>query len=170
MVEVAHGSDIAFAELIHRHQGKLVNFFVRMGVAPDVGEDLAQETFLKLYRMRMRYHVRARFTTFLFGMARNIMIDHARHRQRQRDLMNSYAQTLEIAADGHAAQSTELGMDTSTILARLSPKLREVIVLNVVQGLKYEEVAAALRIPEGTVKSRMNLAMIELRKIRNELR
>ncbi len=77
MLEVAIGSEAAFTELVHRHQNSLLNFFVRMGASSD-GEDLVQETFVRLFRYRQKYQPTARFRTFLYHVARRVWADRAR--------------------------------------------------------------------------------------------
>ncbi|MGQ9662388.1 MAG: RNA polymerase sigma factor [Kiritimatiellia bacterium] len=77
MLEVADGSEEAFAELIRRHQDSLLNFFVRMG-AHYHAEDLVQETFLRIFRWRKRYRPTARFRTFLYVVARHVWVDNCR--------------------------------------------------------------------------------------------
>lgn len=69
---------------------------------------------------------------------------------------------------GVSLPASQAGMDAQAALNRLSPKLREVLVLNIYQGLRYQDIAEVLEIPLGTVKSRINLAMQELREIFNE--
>lgn len=166
MERVAGGDREAFCELIRRHQDKLANFFARMG-AYNEAEDLVQETFLRLYRHRARYKPSARFTTYLYVLARHVWADLGRRMVRKERLQDSLtADAAIVPRDGMAPGDARL--DAEAALARLSPKLREVIVLNVYQGLKYQEIADALGIPLGTVKSRLNLALDELRSFFNE--
>lgn len=162
MLESASDAPGAFAELVRRHQQALVNFFLRSGAYAE-SEDLAQETFVRLYRYRHRYQATARFSTFLYVLARNVWSDRGRKLQRQDRL----AAELQIQANVvEEPENAEPGraMDAATALDRLSPKLREVIVLNIYQGLRYQEVADVLDIPLGTVKSRINLALQTLRE------
>lgn len=162
MLEVAAGSDAAFTELIHRHQNGLLNFFVRMGVYHDA-EDLVQETFVRLYKARSRYRPAARFTTYLYVLARHVWADRGRKVMRRDRLQTSLRTDMEIEG-GVARPSAASALDVQEALDGLSPKLRAVVVLNVYQGLQYHEIAEVLDIPLGTVKSRMNLALKELRE------
>ena len=162
MMQVAAGSETAFVELIHRHQNFLLNFFRRLGAYSDA-EDLVQDTFLRLYRYRERYRASARFTTFLYVLARHAWADRGRKIVRRERL----ASRLEIAAEVAAENPPPAAggpVDVEAAMSRLSPKLRQVLVLNVYQGMRYQEVADVLGIPLGTVKSRINLAMQELRR------
>lgn len=163
MSEVARGSEQAFAELVRRNQNALVNFFARMGASSD-REDLVQETFVRLYRYRGRYQPTARFTTFLYVLARNVWADRGRKIVRMERLATAFeAETAIASQPARAGASDEI--DVAAALARLSPKLREVIVLNIYQSLRYQEIADVLGIPLGTVKSRINLALGALREI-----
>ena len=162
MAEVAGGSQEAFAELICRHQDALLNFFLRMGVYSDA-EDLVQETFLRLYRFRARYKPAARFATYLYVLARNVWADRGRKAARGGKLWAALRTEAEIS--GEAVPAGQMAqMDVQEALERLSPKLREVLVLNIYQGLRYQEIADVLGVPLGTVKSRINLALTALRR------
>ena len=163
MLETAAGSDVAFAQLVRLHQNRLLNFFTRMGVYND-GEDLVQETFVRLYKARARYRPTAKFTTFLYVLARHVWADRGR-KIKMRDRVEECLKTdAEIGGGMVVPPVTGAGLDVQEALDKLSPKLREVIVLNVYQGLQYQEIADVLEIPLGTVKSRMNLALKELRE------
>ena len=166
MHQTAAGSEASFATLVGRHQKSLLNFFVRMGAYSD-GEDLVQETFVRLYRYREKYQSSARFSAFLYHLARNVWADHGRKSARierlsdsLRDLGHGQEQAPENRRGDHR--------DVEAALEKLSPKLREAVVLNIYQGLRYQEVADALGIPLGTVKSRINLALNALKEILHE--
>jgi len=165
MMEVARGSHDAFVDLIHRHQDRLVNFFSRMGAYNDA-EDLAQETLVRLYKARMRYRPAAKFTTFLYVIARHVWADHGRKWfRRERLRLRLLREPLPAETDSPARSRR---LDVEEALGALSSKLRSVVVLSIYQGLRYEEVAEVLGIPQGTVKSRMNLAIKALREQLNE--
>jgi RNA polymerase sigma-70 factor, ECF subfamily len=164
MQRAASGSESAFTALVRAHQQNLVNFFARMGAWNDC-EDLAQETFVRLYRYRLQYRPEARFTTFLYHLARNVWADRGRKMQRQEKLATAYEQELQAPSYPTVSASR---LDVEAALDQLSPKLREVIVLNIYQGLRYQEVADVLQIPLGTVKSRINLALAALKQSLHE--
>lgn len=163
MMAAGAGSEAAFVELVHRHQNPLLNFFVRMGVYTDA-EDLVQETFVRLYRNRERYRPTARFTTYLYMLARHVWADRGRKLARGERLHDSLRLDADIAVSERRPPRSPGSLDVEEALARLSPKLREVVVLNVYQGLRYQDIAEVLRIPLGTVKSRLNLALESLRE------
>lgn len=166
MLETAGGSETAFAELIRRHQNGLLNFFTRMGVYNDA-EDLVQETFVRVWKVRGRYRPTAKFSTFLYVLARNVWADRGRKAKRIERLAGSLKTDADIGG-GNAAPLPAGSLDVQEALGRLSPKLREAIVLNIYQGLRYQEIADVLDIPLGTVKSRINTALQELREIFDE--
>lgn len=166
MMEAAGGSMESLAALVRRHQNPLVNFFRRMGVRNDA-EDLVQETFVRVYKMRRRYRPAAKFTTFLYVVARRVLADHGRKWFRLTRLREGLARE-GAAGKAAGAPSSRGAMDVEAALERLSPKLRSVVVLSIYQGLRQEEVARILGIPCGTVKSRMNLAIKALREYFNE--
>lgn len=166
MLEVAAGTEAAFTALVRRHQNSLLNFFVRMGASSDC-EDLVQETFVRLFRYRLQYRPAPRFTTFLYHLARNVWADRGRKILRIERLAAEFQTHVEVASQSPTERPGE-AVDVEAALDRLSPKLREVIVLNVYQGLRYQEVADVLGIPLGTVKSRINLALAALKEILHE--
>jgi RNA polymerase sigma-70 factor (ECF subfamily) len=155
----------AFAVLVRRHEKMLLNFFARSGVEYD-SEDLVQQTFLRLYRYRDRYVASAKFTTFLFILARQVWIDELRRRKRHERLVDGLsAEPRKEYADAEASDSSESGgMDLEQALASLPEGLRQVVELGVYQDLPYAEVAEILGIPVGTVKSRMFNALAKLRE------
>lgn len=167
MARAADGDDAAFAELVERHQRALLNYFVRSGATHD-SEDLVQETFVRLYRYRDRYQPIARFTTFLYHLARHVWIDRTRKVGRAFRLSDALREEERHRSDPGSSAPAEAALDAATALDTLSPKLREVVVLHIYQGLRYHEIASVLGIPEGTVKSRMNLAMTALRNALHE--
>ena len=155
----------AFETLVDRYQKKMLNYFLRMGVYTD-GEDLVQETFVRLYRYRDRYRPTAKFSTFLYTIARTVWIDRVRKSDRQTRLKEAVSN--ELATPPEKKTATGARMDVRHAVASLPEKLRAVVVLNVFQGLKYQEVATVLDVPEGTVKSRMHTAMKELKDLLDE--
>lgn len=166
MLEAAGGAETAFTVLVRRHQNSLLNFFGRMGASSDC-EDLVQETFVRLFRYRLQYRPAPRFTTFLYHLARNVWADRGRKIIRIERLAAEFQNHIEVASQSPTERPGE-AEDVEAALDRLSPKLREVVVLNIYQGLRYQEVADVLGIPLGTVKSRINLALAALKETLHE--
>ena len=166
----ARGETVAFAELVERYQNILLNFFMRRGVSWDDGQDLAQQTFLRLWNYRKKYTEQAKFTTFLFLLAGQVSVDFFRAEGRRRGLEEGLAHEAEVAADaspkaGGAPADSAAGEDVRRAVARLSPGLRDVVELGVFQDLPYAEVGEILGIPTGTVKSRMFNALRKLKEM-----
>ncbi|MBA4388547.1 MAG: hypothetical protein C0404_11235 [Verrucomicrobia bacterium] len=156
------GDQAAFAALVRKHQDPLVNFFHRMGAYMDA-EDLAQETFVRLFKYRDRYRATAKFTTFLYTVARHTWLDLMR-KDRRRDLLVDGLRADTPGSDDSSMKQVQLRMDAAAALKLLPEKLRSVVVMSLYQGLRYDEIAAILEIPEGTVKSRMFNALSFLRE------
>ena len=163
----AKGSEIAFAEIVRRYQDVLLNFFLRSAVSFVDGQDLAQRTFLRLWRYRRKYRPEgAKFTTFLFMLARQESIDffraEARRREREDALMAAAAEQASAAKGGAAA--TAAGEAVRRAVGRLTPTLRDAVELVVFQDLPYAEAGEILGVPLGTVKSRIFNALKKLKE------
>ena len=142
----------------------LLREFTRLGLAHHDAEDCTQETLLRVQASLVRYVPRAPFGAFLRRVARNVFSDWCR-RQRVRRAAHV---PLESSAARHMPSPASLDpgdiLDLRAAVDRLPPKLAQVIELSARQGHGYAQVAARLGIPEGTVKSRMFLAVRRLRK------
>ena len=168
MAQVRDNCEDAFGRLLARHQRPLLNFFARMGASTH-GEDLAQETFIRLWNYRHKYKPSAKFTTFLYTLARHVWLDFVRRQIRFRLFSDRYQREMPSSTDGGLGKLRRK-LDIQAALERLSPKLREVLVLAVHQGLSYEEISAILSIPVGTVKSRVSNALATLQELFHEPR
>ena len=158
---VQRGRQQAFVALVRRHQNPLLNFFRTLGVHRDA-EDMVQDTFVRVFNYRKRYKPTAKFTTFLYLLARQVRIDALRKAQRYEGLMDGFARESAVREPEPRVQRTG-PFDLEAALGGLPEGMRSVVVLNLYQGLKYEEVAEALEIPLGTVKSRMFQALRKLK-------
>lgn len=162
MQQVSAGDDRALETLVCRYQGPLVNFFRSMGL--DAGaEDAVQETFLRLYRYRDRYEPRAAFRTFIYMIARQVSVDAIRKGRRYDDLMTRAAEESDAGQVAGMPRRDNLALAEELLMA-LPEAMREVVVMSLCQGMKYDEIAAAMGIPVGTVKSRMFNAMVRMRE------
>ena len=148
-----------------KFEKNLLNFFWRQGVSYDEGEDLVQETYLRLWNYRKTYEPTARLSTFLFILARQVRIDALRRQTRRGRREERWGREQPETAAPTAFGVRE---DVRWAVARLSEPLREVIELGVFQDLPYAEVGEILGIPVGTVKSRMSNALKKLREIFDE--
>lgn len=148
-----------------KYEKNLLNFFWRQGVSPSDGEDLVQETYLRLWRQRHVYRPTAKLSTYLFLLARHVRIDALRRQACRERREESWARERPQTAPPAAVGARE---DVRWALARLSEAHRDVIELGVFQDMPYADVAEVLGIPVGTVKSRMHHALKELKEMFNE--
>ena len=165
MARAAAGDEAAFAEIVGKYQDVLLNFFLRKGVSYSDGQDLAQRTFPRLWRYREKYRPQAKFTTVLFLLAGQVSVDFYRSEGRRAELEEGLGVEAEVAADVRPSAPRFGGEDVRRAVARLPAGLRDVVELGVFQDLPYADVAAALGIPLGTVKSRMFNALRKLKEI-----
>ncbi|MBN1444081.1 MAG: RNA polymerase sigma factor [Planctomycetes bacterium] len=165
MQRVRGGSRQAFLELMEAWQGSLYRFFRLSGIDHHESEDCIQETFLRVFTYRKRYRPSGdgSFRSFLFRIGRNVSIDSHRRRKRGREAL-----PLERCLDREPGfDPTSLwcdALDVKDAVLSLPQRLRLVVGLNIYEGLSYCEIARALEIPLGTVKSRMHHAMLQLRE------
>ena len=165
MQQSAQGSELAFSELVRRYQDVLLNFFLRSAVSFSDGQDLAQRTFLRLWRYRKKYRAgEAKFTTFLFMLARQESIDffraETRRHAQEEALAQAAAERVPVADTG----ASEAGEAVRRAMGRLTPTLRETVELVVFQDLPYAEAGEILGVPLGTVKSRIFNALKKLKE------
>ena len=181
MIAFRDGDVGAFSALVDRYQKTLVRFFYTQCFDRQLAEDLSQETWRRIYRSREDYVPRARFSTFLFRVARNLWIDQIRQRQKRGPTV-SLDQEWTSADDGTGGALVdampseeedprerllreELRRTIEEALDRLGDGQRDVFVLAEFEGLRYHEISEILEIPVGTVKSRMFNAMRRLREL-----
>lgn len=144
-----------------KFEKNLLNFFWRQGVSSSEGEDLVQETYLRLWKYRDQYVRTAKLSTFLFILARQVRIDALRRRTRREAREETWGRER-----GDVQPPPEpVREDVRWAVGRLSAPLRDVIELGVFQDLPYADVAEILGIPVGTVKSRMSNALKKLKEI-----
>lgn len=155
----------AFEVLVEKYQNVLLNFFLRKGVSYDDGQDLAQQTFLRLWNYRMKYEPQAKFTTFLFLLAGQVSIDFYRTEDRRRNLVEGFTREAEVRVDVISVSAPAEGEDVRRAVAQLPEGLRDVVELGIFQDLPYADVSEILKIPVGTVKSRMFNALRKLKEI-----
>jgi len=162
------GDEAAWRELVRRHTRKVFGLAYRFAGRVDEAEDLTQEVFVKVYERLGRYQAdQGSFATWLMTVARNHAIDHYRRRREERLHTIDAAEDLERFASREERQDRSYEREERAQLVRravrsLPRELREAVVLCDLQGLAYEEIAASLGVPLGTVKSRINRGRLEL--------
>jgi RNA polymerase sigma-70 factor (ECF subfamily) len=151
----AAGDEAAFTALMRSAQPHVWRFLRHLLGDEDLAADVTQETFVRVHGALDRFRHQARFSTWLFTIARNAAVDEQRRGARRQRLQRTLA-TPRSAADA------SLGTEVRAALASLSPRLREAFVLVEVFGQPYQDAAEVLGVPTGTVKSRVFRARLEL--------
>lgn len=167
MLAYRDGDAAAFDTLYDRHKGRLYRYLVRQCQRP-VAEELFQETWLKLLRARKRYEPRARFTTYLFHIAHNLLIDH--YRRGNPGLPQSYDdETTELPGHDGPGQPESRAADRQAagrlleLIDALPDAQREAFLMREEGGLSLEEIAEATGVGRETAKSRLRYAVKALR-------
>jgi RNA polymerase sigma-70 factor (ECF subfamily) len=170
------GDGLAWEKLVRLHTRRIYNICYRFTSSRHEAEDLTQEVFLRVYRTIGSYQAsHGGFATWMTSVTRNLLIDHYRRTKRDRitDSLEDAPQVETRAAPGRlpdqATLDTELSEQVQKALAKVSPELREAVILRDLQGLEYAEIQKVLGVPEGTVKSRINRGRIELAKRLEEM-
>ncbi len=172
------GEERAFEELVNRHNLELINFFFPLVWDRHLAEDLAQEVFVRLYTNAPRYTPIAKFRSYFYRVARSCWIDQHRRTKSRRlersldaetDTGASLRDVLVVLAEQpeEAARKEEFVKGLVLAIDSLPTDHKVVFILSQVEGLRYKEIAEVLKVPEGTVKSRMHAC---LKKIRESLR
>ena len=163
----------AFAQLVRRWEGPIQRLGARMTGDVHRGEDLAQETFARVFAKRKDYQPSGKFSTWLWRIALNLCYDELRRRQRREESsLDGMCGEAVAALEGFVAP--EPPPDKSLVeqerselvrraLMKLSEAYRTVLVLRHYENLKFREIAGVLDVPEGTIKTRIRDGMIRLR-------
>lgn len=170
------GDEEAFAELVRRYRNQITSYIYRMTNDYDGAVDLAQETFVRVYRAADRYQTNYAFSTYIYRIATNLAISELRKRRRRRVVsLTGFFHASESAPPREFNPPDERPLQDATLvdeerrealkraIATLPDKYRAPLVLRDVEGKSYEEIANILRTSEGTVKSRISRARNFLR-------
>lgn len=178
MVRYQRGDAQAFAALVSRYKTPIYNFVMRHVRQPETAEDLTQEVFLRVVQNAAEFKHEARFSTWLYTIARNLSVDqlrkasHRRHPSLDQPVGNSPdARTLgDSVADGHptasaerAAASNQMASCIVNAVDALPDDQREVFLLREIANLPFKEIADIVGVGENTVKSRMRYALERLK-------
>lgn len=176
MLRVRGGDDEAFQELVIRFQGRLITVLRHLVGDEQIAEDLAQETFLRVYQSKARYRGKNRFSTWIFTIAHNLAFNQIRNqsRNKQGPLPISESGSLPIshttprAAQKSAPESSldrkELVQAVQTALESLNQRQRLAVVLNKFEDMGYEEIARVMGLGVPAIKSLLNRARVKLKE------
>lgn len=155
------GDEAAFRWLLARYRERTVRLAARVLRRPQEAEDVAQEAFIRAFRNVRSFRGEGQFYTWLYPIVVRLCLD----RQRLARWSAEVPDTLLLGKEeaGTTGEDVESRLLVETLLARLSPPMRAALVLREMEGLEYEEIARALDIPVGTVRSRLNAARAQFR-------
>ncbi len=176
MLRVREGDDVGFNFLIEKYRKPIINFMYRMVHNQAVAEELAQEVFLRVYRSRQTYRAEAKFTTWLYRIATNLGVNHARDTKHERAAQTIYLDqpdpetgTTPDVADMHPGAEEEMVKDERMRAIRkhvmaLPERQRTAVLMHKYQGLDYKEIGGVLRLSESATKSLLFRAYQTLRE------
>jgi RNA polymerase sigma-70 factor (ECF subfamily) len=167
------GEEAAWEDLVKTHTRRVYSICLRFTCREQEAQDLTQEVFLRVFRTVKSFRAgEGSFTVWLTRLTRNLLIDNYRRTKSER-VTDSIEDQLPMLEEKTAIESRTdailAGREASEVLqgalAKLSPELREAVILRDLEGMEYREIAGALGVPEGTVKSRLNRGRTELARI-----
>jgi RNA polymerase sigma-70 factor (ECF subfamily) len=174
------GDGAAWAELVRSQHRRVYGMCYRFTGSPQDAEDLTQEVFLKLYgSLRSFDGAKGSFPTWIATVTRNLLVDHFRRTRMERvtgSMDAGWESGEDVSTPAERLQdkrrsphdhtmAREIGEMVQAALARVSPELREAVILRDLEDMDYKEIAQVLRVPEGTVKSRISRGRAELARL-----
>jgi RNA polymerase sigma-70 factor (ECF subfamily) len=162
------GDQTAWDEIVRQHWRKVFNVAYKFVGRHEEAEDLTQDIFLKVFKSLDTFDRRANFQTWLISVSRNLCIDHYRSVRKERETIDrdvDASALSPVAPDLNALSALERNDRVALLkqaLDELPPSLRTAVLLRDIQELSYQEIAVQLKLPEGTVKSRINRGRTEL--------
>jgi len=170
VVRCLQRDEVAWQLLVERHSRRIYNIAFQFTGRREEAEELAQEIFLRIYRSLLKFDLTTSFLPWLVRLSRNLCIDEYRSRAREKASLAHEAPDPERTADEgpgpfRRMEEKELAERVQGGLRRIPVELRTALILRDLQGLSYSEIAEALELPEGTVKSRIHRGRLELARI-----
>ena len=166
------GQEEAWEDLVTIHTRRVYAICYRFTTSNHTAQDLTQEVFLRVFKSLKSYRVgEGSFTVWLSRLTRNLLIDHYRRSKLERatDSIEGQLPLLEGRSSSSRAEGLLAGREASEMLqaalGKLSPELREAVILRDLEEMEYKEIAQVLNVPEGTVKSRLNRGRAELGRV-----
>jgi RNA polymerase sigma-70 factor (ECF subfamily) len=167
------GDNTAWEEIVRLYTRRVYNFCYRFTGSWNDAEDLTQEVFMRIYKTLRTYNSQeGAFPTWLMSVTRNLLVDHYRkHKKESSDVaLEEIFETVEANPSSMKSPVDQISTGDRVEMVRwglsqLTPDLREAVMLRDCQEMRYDEIASVLRVPEGTVKSRINRGRVELARI-----
>ncbi|HEY7288195.1 MAG TPA: sigma-70 family RNA polymerase sigma factor [Vicinamibacterales bacterium] len=170
------GDQLAWEQIVRQYWRKVFNVAYKFVGKHDEAEDLTQDIFLKIFKSLDTFDRRANFQTWLISISRNLCIDHYRSVRKERETIDRDVDAAELApaASGPGPVAVLEQRDRVQLLKQalsaLPDTLRTAVLMRDIQEMSYQEIADRLRLPEGTVKSRINRGRTELARQIRKLR
>ena len=167
------GEEAAWEDLVKGHTRRVYAICYRFTGNDSEAQDLTQDVFMRIFKSLKSFRAgEGSFTVWLTRLTRNLLIDHYRRTKQERvtDSIEDQLPVLQEKTSAHSRTDSMLaGREASELLQgalqKLSPELRETVILRDLEELEYREIAGVLAVPEGTVKSRLNRGRAELARI-----
>jgi len=171
------GDDAAWEMVVNQYAKRIYNLSYRYTCRRDDAEDLTQEIFIRVYQNLKSFRTESgSFQSWIMRVGRNLIIDHFRRTRRFQQVAGTEEmETMNLKDDTlpsphRSVEQSEASRFLSDGLQALPPELKEAIILRDLEGMAYMEIAELLAIPEGTVKSRINRARLELARLLSKRR
>ncbi len=173
MMRAKCGDQAAFCELVKIHQNAVIGTVAKILGNASEAEDIAQQVFLRLWKSAPRYEVKAKFTTFLFTIVRNLVFNETRRKQRRKEhsLEEQEQNSFTEIADQHSQLpdeeilKVELRAQVDSAINALPEKQRMAVILRRYEDMPYEQIAEVLEISVPAVKSQLFRARTALREL-----
>ena len=162
------GDQAAWETVVRQNWRKVFNVAYKFVGKHDEAEDLTQDVFLKIFKSLNTFDRRANFQTWLISVSRNLCIDHYRSVRKERETINRDVDANDLSpvartvSPHQALEQRDRVVLLRIALDKLAPTLRTAVMMRDIQEMTYQEIADRLRLPEGTVKSRINRGRTEL--------
>jgi RNA polymerase sigma-70 factor, ECF subfamily len=170
------GDQLAWDAIVKQYWRKVFNVAYKFVGKHDEAEDLAQDIFLKIFKSLDTFDRRANFQTWLISISRNLCIDHYRSVRKERETIDRDVDANDLTPQSHepgpvaALEQRDRVALLREAMSALPDTLRTAVLMRDIQELSYQEIAEQLRLPEGTVKSRINRGRTELARQIRKLR
>jgi RNA polymerase sigma-70 factor (ECF subfamily) len=164
MALVQAGNRAACARLVDRYKDRVVGYLARLTGSQARAEDLAQETFLRMYLHARRYREQGSFAAWLYRTATNLVRSEERRALRLRAILGWFRRDEAVPSHEPALLADEARRTLQAALVRVPLRFRAPLVMHAIEERSFDEIARLLGLPEGTVKSRISRARAQLRR------
>ena len=170
MISFQNGDRRSFELLVKRYKDKILNYIYRYTGDIHTSEEITQEVFIRVYRSKERYQIKAKFTTFIYRIAMNLAYNEVRNRNRRKtEATDNFFFLHDKSTPDSLFERDELSKTIEIEISKLPLKLKNVVILCNVQELSYKEASDILGVSVGTIQSRLSRARKILRKNLNRV-